>query len=381
MSMSYEIEQRPEMGSYATFVPNKLEPIYNWFYFKEGFSKQMVEFFLNEFGLKDGMKVLDPFCGCGATLLACRQRGINAIGVDVMPCTLLASRVKTRDYNTSDLREEATRLFSHKFQKPSRMDIPPPVKRCFTRYALEDIIFFKGFIARIDDTSVREFFLLALINATMKVSWAWKDGGVIKVKKHPAPPLKKLYRRVVSRWVKDMEKLENKPASIEIMKGDARRLENVESGSIDAVITSPPYLNQIDYTKVYIIENWIAGGEISPPLRSFIGLGVENIEVQQTLANQNLHPDAITYFNDMSMFLDEIYRVMKSGAKAAIVLGNAYFPPPYSQIESDVALAELAKSKGFRVEKILVLNKRAALVKRVENVGTLRESAVILKKA
>ena len=33
--------------------------------------------------LPDGVGVIDPFCGSGTTLLACRKRGIPAIGIDM----------------------------------------------------------------------------------------------------------------------------------------------------------------------------------------------------------------------------------------------------------------------------------------------------------
>ena len=85
-------------------------------------------------------------------------------------------------------------------------------------------------------------------------------------------------------------------------------------------------------------------------------------------------------FRDIAGVLSELHRVMKKGGKAAIILGNAYFPPPYEPVECDVILAELAEAKGFSVEKILVLNQRLALAKRVQKVGVLRESDVVLGK-
>jgi DNA modification methylase len=377
--MTFNLEPRPELGFYATFVPNKTEGVYNWFYYKEGYSKELVNFFLDEFAIAEGARLLDPFCGSGTTLLACKQRGINAIGVDVMPCTLLAAKVKTRDYDIEKLREKAHLLFAEKFQRPSRIIVPPFLKRYFSKYAIEDIVFCRSLINRIEDEAARDFLLLALINAAMKVSFAWKDGGLLKARKHPAPPLRKLYRRVVSRWLKDLKHFETRPCEIIAEKGDARRLDRVEDESIDAVITSPPYLNQIDYTKVYSLENWIAAAETVPALRSFVGLREEG-EDSELLQGRNLPPAAVLYFKDMDRFLSELFRVMRKGARAAIILGNAYFPPPYEPVECDTILAELAEARGFSVEKILVLNQRAALKDRTEKVGLLRESAIVLIK-
>jgi len=380
-------ELKLEWGVLATFIPNKKAPVYNWLYYKEGYSAELVFKLIEMFRLERNHTVLDPFAGVGTTLLACKQRGINAVGVDVQPVAVFASSVKTRDYDVEKLREAIRSLLDNKFEKPRKVEPPAIVKKCFSRYALEDIVFFRRHINNVEDEDVRNFLLLGLVNAAMKVSWAWKDGGVIKVKKHPSPPLRKMLSKTLGRMVKDLEKLQESanlsPQSTEstealrpgisVSVADARRLPFGDD-SIDAVITSPPYLNQIDYQKVYAIENWIVSGEPAPAVRSFIG----SSEAEQIVPDAPPHAQA--YFRDMDAVLGELWRVCRSGARLGIVIGNAYFDPPYSPIESDVVLAELAEKRGFVTEKILVLNQRAALKNRTEKVGLLRESLVLLRK-
>src|SRR3989304_1710181 len=94
-----KVEERLEWKEIATFVPNKRLPIYNWFYYKEGFSKELVEKLIEMFGIKENNTVLDPFCGSGTTVVACIQNGVNAIGFDVLPTAVFASQVKTAKYN------------------------------------------------------------------------------------------------------------------------------------------------------------------------------------------------------------------------------------------------------------------------------------------
>lgn len=376
--MPFSLEPKPDWGVLATFIPNKKTPVYNWLYYKEGYSAELVFKLLEMFSVKEGQTVLDPFAGVGTTLLACKQRGVNAVGFDVSPIAAFASSVKTRDYDVNKLREAARALLDNRFEKPRKAEAPAIVKKCLSTYALDDIMFFRRFINQVEDEDVRNFLLLGLVNAAMKVSWAWKDGGVIKVKKHPSPPLRKMLSKMLSRMIRDLERLETKRAEIKVEMGDARRLP-LEDNSIDAVITSPPYLNQIDYQKVYAIENWIISGETAPSVRSFIG-GATELE-ESFLAERKLPVQAQLYFKDMNAALSELWRVCKGGAGVAIVVGNAYFAPPYEPVESDVVLAELAERIGFKVEKILVLNQRAALKNRTEKVGLLRESLVFLRKA
>jgi DNA modification methylase len=360
--MVFEIEEKPEWGESATFVPNKKKPVYNWFYYKEGFSKELVLNVIKMFGLARSAWVLDPFCGSGTTLLACKQLGINSIGFDVLPVPVFASAVKTGDYDINELKDEARNLMKIRFRK-LQYNFPAIMKRAFNRYALEDIALFTTEIKRIENSVARNFFLLALMNAAMKISYAWKDGGVIKIKKKNTPPLRFMLKRTIHRMIKEIEKFESEPCETIVKQGDAR-LMKIDDNTIDAIITSPPYLNNIDYTKVYEIENFIVGGCEKPALRSYIGLGREN--------------PVEDYFDDMRNAIKEMYRVCKKGARVAIIVGNGYINGEI--IESDIILSQIAEEIGFKVEKIIVLNKRFALEERTKKKGILRESIIILKK-
>src|SRR5881397_1676580 len=53
-------EQRLDWRRLVTYVPNKQLPVYNWFKYKEGFSRELVMRLLREFGLQTGDIVFDP---------------------------------------------------------------------------------------------------------------------------------------------------------------------------------------------------------------------------------------------------------------------------------------------------------------------------------
>ncbi|MFH7873151.1 MAG: DNA methyltransferase, partial [Candidatus Aenigmatarchaeota archaeon] len=324
-----------ELGKLVTFVPNKKLPIYNWLYFKEGFSRDFVFMMLEKFNIKQGNLVLDPFCGCGTTLLACKEKGIDSIGFDVLPIAVFASRVKTRDYDIEKLKLHAKQLLKAKFK---RLPIPKELLKFFSIYTLEDAIFFKNEIMKIEDLSTREFFLLALINASIKCSYIYKDGGSLKVRKKEIAPLRDIFRRQIYRMFKDLKSFEKMPCEIIVDYGDARRL-NIEDSCIDAIITSPPYLNKIEYTKVYAIEQELFLKEemkkgISS-IRSFIGQRVKPeiklLEDAEKAINNEMKekieklPQAIAYANDIYLAIKEMYRVAKENAKISIVIGDGVF--------------------------------------------------------
>lgn len=378
------------LGKLVTFVPNKKLPIYNWFYFKEGFSRDFVFLMLEKFNVKSDDLVLDPFCGCGTTLLACKQKGINSIGFDVLPIAVFSSRVKIRDYNIEKLKIESKKLLKIKFK---RLPIPKKFSKFFSKYTLEDAILFRDEILKIEDNYVRDFLLLALINVAIKCSYIYKDGGSLKVRKKPTPPLRDMLRRQVNRMIKDLENFEKIPCNTFVDYGDARRL-NLENSIVDAIITSPPYLNKIEYTKVYSIEQEIFLKEELKnnvnKIRSFIETKVDHDikllnEVSNALEedlkkNVERFPNAIAYANDMFLAIQEMYRVCKNSAKVAIVIGDGVFVEDNIIIEANKLLNNIASYVGFFVKETIVVNKRIFTTPERIKKGIIKEYILIWEK-
>jgi hypothetical protein len=239
---------------------------------------------------------------------------------------------------------------------------------------LEDILFFRERIDGIRDRRIRGFLTLALMNAAMRASYAIKDGAVVKIYKRPVPPFRKFYKRAIRGMIRQLEGLSPGQSQSMVRIGDARRLEFLDDESIDAIITSPPYLNKIEYTAVYSIEYSLFLGSVRlDPVRSYIGMNVKNVK--------DVLPDlpviAQAYFSDMKLSLMEMHRVLRKGGKIALVVAGGVFRDCI--VESDLLLARLAEEIGLKVERILAVNKRSATIGRTK-IGEARESVMILRK-
>ena len=377
------VKEMPEWGELATFVPNKRLPVYNWFYYKEGYARDMVLRLIEEFGLKRGDTVLDPFAGVGTTLLACQEKGLEAIGFDVQPPAVFASSVKTRKYDAAKLKESASSLLREKFEPPKVTTENPLVRKAFNRHTLDDVFFFRERIMAMGDSDMRDFFMLALMNVAMKCSYAWKDGAVIKIRKHPVPPLRKLLARQIRFMIRDIGKLKRQMSSCSASFGDARML-GLPPSSVDAVITSPPYLNKIEYSRIYAIEDELFfSGLGMNPLRSHIGVRDTDIveeerKVAGFMGGRPLNSQSVAYFSDMLRVIGELHRVCRKGARVGMVVGNGCFPE--GGVDSDMILSRMADNVGFRADEVRVLSKRWCTRNRVEKVGITRESLMLWRK-
>ena len=370
-------EERYDLGKLVTFKPNRRLPIYNWVHFKEAFSRNFVTLVLNQLDICEDNWVLDPFCGIGTTLLAAKERGVNAIGIDAHPVFAFVSQVKTHNYNLETLRESKRDFFSKKFSKLDLKGMNPLLKKAFSRYALEDVLFFKSEISKIKDRITRDFLVLALVISAMRVSYGVKDGAVIRFFKRKHPPLRKVFKATVKKFIRHLKKAEFKPCHIVVKQGDARKLDFLETKSLDAVITSPPYLNKLEYRKAFDVEEAL--------LKELIGIDSAKAYLGAALGRGKTVfpklglPDlAEAYFSDIELCLREMYRVLREGGKAALVVGQGVFPDGI--VESDVLIAKLAENVGFNVEKRLIVNKRVATRERTVKIGVALESVLLLAK-
>jgi len=361
----YKLTEKLDWSDLATFVPNKRLPVYNWFYYKEGFSRDLVFKLIEMFKIREGV-TLDPFCGVGTTNLACKEKGIDSIGFELSPLALFAAKVKTNDYDIHKLKDALKTIKKIKFSKLDRFWIPSKIQRYFNTHTLDDILLFRNMVEGIEDNLTKDFFRLGLISSATRCSYMYKDGAVVKRRKHPIPPFRKFYHHRMKRMIRDLEKLKTKPCETLVSRGDARKLK-LANETIDYVITSPPYLNKIEYTKIYNIEEFLFFQKPKKRgVRSYIGI-------------KKSEPDIVkAYFSDMTNVFRELHRVCMPGAKLAIVVGNGCFPTKV--VESDLLLSEIAEKIGFSVRNIYVLNERWCMRNRTEKVGRLRESLIIFEK-
>lgn len=370
------VEERFELGRLVTFIPNKHTPIHNWFYYKEGFSRDFVLLIARHLGLKENSWVLDPFCGVGTTQLTGKELGINTVGIDVAELPVFVSKVKTADYDVNVLKNVSNKVFSERFKRQSLSEAGRFVRRAFPRHVLEDILFFRGIVENIEDETSRGFFKLGLISAAIKASYIVKDGGVLRiVKDRNTPPFRKFYKNRIRRMLKDLESLKTlKPSTITI-KTDSRNLSFLGEEMFDAVITSPPYLNKIEYTKVYSVENDLFFKGSEPMLRSYIGDAVKN---DDGFEDESLPAIAKAYFQDLRKVLSELYRVLRKNGIGVFVIAQGVFPT--GVVESEKIFSKIAEETGFETERLWLVNRRVATRDRVVKIGYADEFVIFIRK-
>jgi len=405
----YRITRREHWRRWVTSKPLEDQPVHRWFIFPHSFSSQLVHTLIAEWGLRASDRVLDPFVGAGTTLLSAKEKAIRGAGYDLSPLAVLASRVKLANYSVARLEKAWQQLQAA--MDPARWDGAPKAYPLLVRRALPGRLL--GAFAAIDNRiaeldaaeTERQFFRLALLSTLPRFSRAVATGGWLRwvKKRDSASSIPASLSRQVAVMLADLRSSAVPPRSHwHVRQGDARTLPD-QAGTYSAVVTSPPYPNRHDYTRVFGVE--LMFGFLDPE-------GTKELRYQSFHSHPEAHPDrpdtrgyrqpiALSrflgrirketreprvprmlagYFLDMYLCLKEARRVCKKNARLAVVVGNAQYCG--QSLLVDELTAELGEQTGLTCDNLLVARFRGNSAQQMGRYGRRpsRETIVLFRK-
>lgn len=363
---------RISLSEMVTFSPNKNIPIHRWFYYREGYSKAFVDWCIDHYSLKG--PILDPFCGVGTTLLACKERGIPSIGCDVSPLARFVSETKMRNYTVEELQDAFQKLKQIKFDFPREGRVDSWFAKRFNAQTFRELMVVKHFVEKeMKGNPLQSLSLLALIDSTLRASNVERMGASLRrTESKGYKPIRKFWLQKLEYMLKDLKKSELSGPEPLILDDDARQLRHIESESVHSIITSPPYLNKIEYASAYKLELAIFFEEPKTQLRSFVGDDMRNGESDSEL------PIVDAYIKDMEKCFNQFERVLIPNGKAVINVAGACFPDRV--VKSDDLLMAIAQEHGFSLVENIVARTIDCHKRHSGFVGKVNERVFVLEK-
>ena len=247
---------------------------HDWYRFILSFPPQLVRTYLDQFALTTDDLVLDPFCGTGTTILEAKKNGIPAIGLEATPMSHFASVTKTSwAVDTDATRRLAQQLFEQCVDDVNSNNAlrtleaeqskvllknsicPLPLHKCLT--VLEKID------AAASPTAQTRLLKLALAHVAVHAASNLRFGPEVSVrrKKRTDADVFGIWLDRVQQMLGDVDRCSTTPSiPTDCYRGDSRAPEQyLEPNSIRAVITSPPYPNEKDYTRTTRLESVLLG--------------------------------------------------------------------------------------------------------------------------
>lgn len=269
----------------VSFQANKKTPGYRWYKFKEGYSSTLVNYTLDKLGIKSGGKVLDPFAGSGTSLFASAERGLDTVGIELLP--LGAEIIEVRKIIFESNNHRGLREFLHTWidKKPwekekngRKINHLKITSGAFPKKTEEVLGKFLTAIDKIKNKSYQRVFRFALLCILEEISFTRKDGQCLRwdyrsgrgrgkndfnkgeIKDFDQAINQKLHDILSDIERKDMsfdftDRKTDKRGNIEVLKGSCFSiLPTLKNNTLDFLMTSPPYCNRYDYTRTYALE-------------------------------------------------------------------------------------------------------------------------------
>jgi len=407
---------------------------HEWYRFVLSYPPHLVRDYIQRFGLNSSHTLLDPFCGTGTTLVESKKLGIQSVGIEANPMAHVASEVKV-DWRPSaegmikhakkvgaaaltqlqaeGIPDDTAVLVdaAHTYRTLSSESFKLLLTDSISPRPLHKVLVLLEAIRAHHDARYTKHELLALAKALVFSVSNLHFGPEVGVNTK-----KKLDAAVVATWqanvlamANDLRELKvHRDVLTEVHNADARLLTDIiKPQSISAVITSPPYPNEKDYTRTTRLESVLLGfinnkAELRLLKRGLLRSNTRNVykgdaddewitdhqEIQtiataieakridlgKTSGFEKLYGKVTKlYFGGMARHLSQLRELLRPGAYLAYVVGDqaSYFRV---MIRTGQLLADIAKSLGYQVVDIDLFRSRLATATKEQ----LREEVVVL---
>lgn len=406
---------------------NMSSPVHNWYKFTAGFSYKFVDIILEGYKGCD-IVVYEPFAGCGTTLVECQKLGFYSVGNESqeLMCNIIRAKL-----NWTITQEQFDRgidiiekfLEENKDKEEITSKFHPLLQTLYDTPSLGELYCIRDGIKQLKEKPVQDFFNLALSQTLHKaainpiaVPYISRtkfvtDSGHAWVK----------FCHISNQMMADIQQMPNQEQRATVYNWDSRQKNDaVADDSCRLCITSPPYLNNLDYGEVskvhsHFFEMTSDWNDITMKVRKKLVTGatthysdsafsleefsqkefaLKNPETMKTLVElydrmkenykqrkgrKSFHILMMYYFEDMYEVLKEMRRVLAEDSEAYLILGDS---APYGiYVPTTQILGEIALSTGFSEYAIHKIRSRGDKWKKLRNRHniSLSENILLLK--
>lgn len=374
---------------------------------------------------ESGNIVLDPMCGSGTAVLEAAINGRVGVGVDIDSMARMITAAKTTAIHPDVLDSSSGILVQEIRQRMAAVDDTPDIPdfpyrdKWFQNHVLHELAVIRDSIDLLPEAlpgidseywpDLLRFFRVLMSSIIRGVSNADPHCTRTVIRKNLAKNVKpgdtvRAFFDALSRQTDGMKELWSKHVSLEgwevqVLDADATNT-GIADESVDLSVTSPPYINAVDYTRTHQLEMFWLGhlgeGPLSEVKRDYIGTETVYKREYSTLRVSGLctldpllesiyvlDPRrsfiVFKFFKDMEAQLRETYRVLKPGGHYCVAIGNNLIRGV--RVKSHEVLTEIAEERvGFEIDRVFFSKLIRHFIRIPRKERMLGEWVIILRK-
>jgi len=325
----------------------------------------------------EGDLIVDPFGGCGTTLVESKVMGRPSVGVDINPVAVLITKAKITPIDPQKIEKAfiALKVKLDTYSKDTKVRAPEHerIDYWFKPEEKRKLAFIFTEISKLKGQDIRDFFYCGFSNILKNCSiWLQKSNKPTRdLNKKPSDPIPTFYKQIkmMMRGNARFYELSKEKNYLEIPSQvyctDARTIP-VRDNSVSLIVTSPPYVTSYEYADLHqLTALWMEyTKDLSDFRKRFIGTSYHNKKdlvlnsmLAEKIRNELLKKDkktaeeVSTYFSEMNQVFMEMKRMLKRGGKTCIVIGNTSLKG--IEILNAEVFAEQLQNLGLKIADII----------------------------
>lgn len=352
-------------GEFWTARQRQMHPLHYAVSYRASFKPELPDFFIRrclDEAHRRRAVVLDPFGGRGTTALQANMLGCRAIHNDLNPVSLFIAGARSHVPELATLEQRLAALPIEQGASFSTEDLRR-LGPFFHQQTLAELCFLRNALR---SPEAQEDHALRYIGMTALSRLHGHSDGFFSVYSFPQisilpaaqernnrrrglrPEYRNLRQRILKKMRQDLQ--EELPEAYRrsarrnrILREDAARLKPLRTGSVDLIVTSPPFLDKVNYLQ----DNW---------MRAWF-LGVEDeAEERPPTVTQRLS----VWQSFMGRVMSEMQRLLRSGGRAIIEVGEVSFGGQTLNLEEALLAALPGPDRYGRLlaEEVLINRQR-----------------------
>lgn len=344
--------------------------------------------------------VLDPWNGSGTTIYAARELGFSAIGLDINPVMIVVARARLLAASEADSLVPLSKAIIARSRRKAGTSATEPLKAWFDcdtagkirsiergirEYLIGQLTVHNDGVDINHLSSIAAALYVGLFSVSREFAASFQSSNPTWMRAARseeqliATPAKTIESEFLARVGSMAEALASRPHSLldhqtaEACLADSTSFE-LPCGSVDFVLTSPPYCTRIDYTTATRIEFAVLSGlveldvpSLSRKMMGSIRVPAERLKVDLTwgdtckalLGAIKAHPSKassgyylsthLDYFQKLGASVAQISRSLRGDGMAVLVVQDSFYKDLHNDLPTIVS--EISESRGLKLRR------------------------------